>query len=327
MWRSIVVGILTSVALASVAPADDRGWGYLIDKLIAGGVSRERVLQTFQDARVAPFTGIDFSPSRPRERRALYRRFLRPRSLAAARSCRARYADAFERAERTHHVPASLLAAVLFVETACGRNTGSHLIFTRLARLAMANAPDNLRRNLARFADANGALDPEIEAPLHDRARYLEHTFYPEVRALFAVSDRMGVSPLAIRGSGAGAFGYPQFLPTNYLEDGTDGNGDGRVSLYDPADAAASCARYFVRHGWRPDLPLAQRRAVVWQYNRSDAYVDTVLTLAARIQGGVAAPHRTMVAGRRKTARHASARRTVRHTVPRRRARGRTVRS
>ena len=327
MWRRLVVGILTSVALASVARADDRGWGYLIDKLIADGVSRERVLQTFQDARVAPFAGIAFSPSRPREHRALYRRFLRPRSVAAARLCRAHYADAFERAERTHHVPASLLTAVLFVETACGRNTGSYVIFPRLARLAMANAPENLRRNLARFADANGTVDPEIEAQLRDRARYLERTFYPEVRALFAVSERMGVSPLAIRGSGAGAFGYPQFLPTNYLEDGTDGNGDGRVSLYDPSDAAASCARYFVHHGWRPGLPLARRRAVVWQYNRSDAYVDTVLTLAARIQGGVTAPHRTMVALRKKAARHGSARRTVRHTAPHHSARGRTVRS
>src|SRR6185369_18081302 len=97
------------------------------------------------------------------------------------------------------------------------------------------------------------------------------------------VAERMRVSPLDIRGSGSGAFGYPQFLPRSYLAYGQDADGDGRVSLYDTADAAASCARYFAGHGWRPGLTAAQRRAAVWQYNHSDAYVDTVLTLAARL--------------------------------------------
>jgi membrane-bound lytic murein transglycosylase B len=147
----------------------------------------------------------------------------------------------------------------------------------------MANAPDNLQSNLERYTDGFGRVEPETAAQLRARARYLEATFYPEVRALFTVADRMGVDPLAIRGSGSGAFGYPQFLPTSYLQYGADGNGDGLVSLYDTSDAAASCARYFAGHGWRRGLSTAERRAAVWQYNHSAAYVDTVLALAARI--------------------------------------------
>jgi membrane-bound lytic murein transglycosylase B len=306
MGRWVFVGLLVCVGWCAPASADDEGWDYLIDKLTADGVSVERVVATFQDPRVERFTGLDFSLHRPREPRALYRGFLRARTIAAARRCRARYADAFENAERAHGVSAGLLAAILFVESGCGDSTGSHLILTRLARLAMANAPENVRRNLARYADDDGHVDPTVEAQLRQRARELEGTFYPEVRALFTVAERLGVSPLDIRGSKGGAFGAPQFLPTSYLADGVDADGDGRVSLDDPADAAASCARFLADHGWRPGLSRSERRAVIWQYNRSDAYVDSVLTLAARIQSG-APPTRTLVAaGRRNGARRAA---------------------
>jgi membrane-bound lytic murein transglycosylase B len=270
--------------------ADERGWSYLIEKLTADGVERARVVGVFHDPRVAPFDGLDFSPSPPRERSSLYRRFLRPTGVAAARRCRQQHADAFEAAERQHGVSANVLAAILYVESGCGRHTGSSVIFYRLARLAMANEPANLQRNLERWTDGDGRLEPATAAKIRARARYLEDTFYPEVRALFDVADRMGVAPLDIRGSGSGAFGYPQFLPRSYLSYGVDADGDGRVSLYDTTDAAASCARYFVGHGWRPGLSRSQRRAAVWQYNRSEAYVDTVLALATRL--GQAPPRR-----------------------------------
>jgi membrane-bound lytic murein transglycosylase B len=303
MWRRILACFLVwSAAYAAAAWADERGWGYLIDKLVADGVSRERVLDTFRDPRVSPFSALEFSIQPPRESRSLYRRLLRPAAVAAARRCRARYAHAFESAERAHGVPANLLAAVLFVESACGRHTGSHLVFTRLARLAMANAPDNVTHNLIRFSDLDGTPPANIAARVRQRARELERIFYPEVRALFPVADRMGVGVFDIRGSRGGAFGYPQFLPTSYLEDGIDADGDGRVSLYDPADAAASCARYLARHGWRPGLARAERRAVIWEYNHSGAYVDAVLSLAARIDNAPV-PTRRVITKRKPRAR------------------------
>jgi membrane-bound lytic murein transglycosylase B len=321
MWRRIVVWVLLfAVAYPAAAWADQRGWEYLIDKLAADGVSRERALETFRDPRVQPFTGLEFSINGPREPRSRYRRLLRPAAVTAARRCRSRYAPAFEDAERAHGVPASLLAALLFVESTCGHNTGSYLVFTRLARLAMANAPDNLARNLTRFSDDDGTVEAAIEARVRDRARELERTFYPELRSLFTMADHMGIGVFSIRGSSAGAFGYPQFLPTSYLEYGVDADRDGRVNLYDFADAAASCARYLVRHGWHAGLTRAERRAVVWQYNHSDAYVDAVLTLAARIDN-TPGPARSTTAVRkrkphRKSAGRPARRRSPRHAAP-----------
>jgi len=281
-WGLIIVVALLGLRVSPVH-ADEHGWEYLIARLIGDGVGRERVLSAFRDWRVAAFTGLEFSADTPHEPRSRYRRFLRPASVAAARRCRLGRAQDFEAAERAYGVSANVLAAIFFVESGCGRNTGSSVIFYRLARLAMANEPNNLQRNLENWTTGDGTIDPATAAQLRARARYLENTFYPEVRALFDVADRMRVSPLEIRGSSSGAFGYPQFLPRSYLEYGVDADGDGGISLYDTADAAASCAHYFAGHGWRPGLSQAQRRTAVWSYNHSEAYVDTVLTLAARL--------------------------------------------
>jgi membrane-bound lytic murein transglycosylase B len=261
-------------------------WDHLIDKLVADGVPRRRAEAVFDDPLVGPFQGVSFGMYRAGERGAMYRDFLRAASVADAQRCRALYDPEFRAAERRYGVPASVVAALLHVETHCGRNTGRSLVFARLARLAMANSPANVQRNIARHSD--GVRQPgdrdAIERLVRARARELEGTFYPEVLALFHIEDRTGIAPLDIRGSGSGAFGLPQFLPSSYLRFGVDGDADGRVSLYDPADAIASAANYLARHGWRPGISYAEQRQVIWAYNHSDPYIDTVLALAAQLE-------------------------------------------
>lgn len=292
-WRGVKT-VAAGIVLAAVgtgsadvgdaeALARAHGWGYLIDKLVADGIARDRVSATFADPRMPAFDGLSFSLE-PREPKARYRRFLGPASIAELRRCRARHATTFETTERTHGVPASVVAAILHVESGCGRNTGSSPITYRLARLAMAAEPANLAANLARHLAGDAAPESVVAERVRARARYLEDTFYPEVVAVFAMAERSGLDPLAVRGSPSGAFGYPQFLPSSYLRFGVDADRDGEVSLYEMPDAAASCARYLREHGWRSGLSYADRRAVVWEYNRSDAYIDTVLTLARRLE-------------------------------------------
>ncbi len=284
----VAIALLATIARPSDARADDEriarahGWGYLIDKLAADGVAPSRVAHTFGDPRLPPFTGLSFS-LHPGESGALYRSLLRPASVAEARRCKSSNASAFGAAERTYGVPASVVAAIIHVESHCGHNTGTQPIFYRLARLAMANEPENLAANLARLTSLAGNAGGATTVRVFERARYLEDTFYPEVRAMFEMAARTDVDPLSVRGSRSGAFGYPQFLPTSYLRDGVDADGDGRVSLYDALDAAASCARYLAAHGWHPGASTAERRSAIWAYNRSTAYIDAVLTIARRL--------------------------------------------
>ena len=266
--------------------ANYRGWDYIVEKLVADGVDRRQVRRVFTDPRVEPFSGLQFNLY-PREPHSLYQGFTRPASVALAHRCKAAHEAALQAAEERYGVPASVVASIIHVESGCGRNTGSEVILFRLARLAMANEPQNLRENMTRHLA--GSDDPDgIETRTRERGRYLEDTFYPEVLATFQLSDRLDIDPLSLRGSGSGAFGMPQFLPRSYLSYGADGNGDGRVSLYDPDDAIFSCANYLAAHGWHQGLSRAEKRRVIWHYNRSDAYIDTVLALADRLEGAPA---------------------------------------
>jgi membrane-bound lytic murein transglycosylase B len=272
------VAVLCAVLASGVARADVGGWDYLIDKLVADGVPRDRVVRTFSDPRMPAFDGLPFGLD-PREPTARYRNFRTEAAAQAARRCYYEHADVLRAAEAKHGVPGSVVAAIMYVETGCGRNVGTSRILHRLARLAMANEPANLRWNIER----HGADDPVTVERVRARARYLEDTFYPEVLATFGVADRLQCDPLDIRGSGSGAFGNPQFLPTSYLKHGHDADGDGYVDLFSIPDAASSCARYLASFGWTPTSTDAEKRRVIWHYNRSDAYVDTVLLLANRI--------------------------------------------
>ncbi len=276
-WITVVTGV-------SVATADTRGWTYLMDKLQRDGVPREYVLRVFRDPRMRAHGQLDFGLY-PGESSRLYRGFRSRSSIARARRCRVRYAGAFESAARRFKVPASVVASIFHVETSCGENKGKDTVLYRLARLAMANEPKNVERNVRRHQKGEPRERwPRIEARTRERGVYLEQTFYPEVLAGFQIGTKLRIDPLGIVGSKAGAFGIPQFLPSSYLRFGVDGNGDGRVSLHDPADAAHSAAHYLAQHGWRPGISTADKRQVIWSYNRSDAYIDTILFLADQIE-------------------------------------------
>jgi membrane-bound lytic murein transglycosylase B len=75
--------------------------------------------------------------------------------------------------------------------------------------------------------------------------------------------------------------GFCQFLPSSLKTCGVAAKGDGRVDLFTHDDAIFSVACYLHKSGFQLRNRASWRRAV-YNYNHSDAYVDTVLTLASR---------------------------------------------
>ncbi len=65
-----------------------------------------------------------------------------------------------------------------------------------------------------------------------------------------------GIPRGTLKGSWAGATGYPQFLPSAYLRLGIDGDRDGRVDIWrSEPDALASIGNYLRDAGWKPGTP------------------------------------------------------------------------
>lgn len=93
--------------------------------------------------------------------------------------------------------------------------------------------------------------------------------FTEELIATFKMMDR-GVPRETLKGSWAGATGYPQFLPSIYLRLARDGDGDGKANIWSSeADALASIANYFVSSGWRPGRPWGVAASVPPYLDRS----------------------------------------------------------
>jgi membrane-bound lytic murein transglycosylase B len=79
--------------------------------------------------------------------------------------------------------------------------------------------------------------------------------FTREFIATLRLMER-GIPRAQLKGSWAGATGYPQFLPTMYMRLAADGDGDGRKDIWtNEADALASIGNYLLNAGWKPNVP------------------------------------------------------------------------
>jgi membrane-bound lytic murein transglycosylase B len=89
---------------------------------------------------------------------------------------------------------------------------------------------------------------------------------------------------LSIRGSIYGAIGLCQFMPSNVFSYGVDADHDGRIDPFTKADALHSIANYLYGHGWRAGMNREDQHRVIFDYNNSTAYANTVLIVADKIR-------------------------------------------
>ncbi|HEX4884392.1 MAG TPA: lytic murein transglycosylase B [Casimicrobiaceae bacterium] len=158
--------------------------------------------------------------------------FLSPERVEAGLAFWSANAPALARAEQATGVPAEVIVAIIGVETYYGRVTGSHRVIDALATLAF----DYPRR--ASF-------------------------FRGELKEFLLLAREQGFSPLAVRGSFAGAMGLPQFMPGSYRRYAIDFDGSGSADLWRSADdAIGSVANYFARHDWKPGQPVMIRATI-----------------------------------------------------------------
>lgn len=89
--------------------------------------------------------------------------------------------------------------------------------------------------------------------------------------------------PFEIQGSWAGAFGLCQFIPTSFILFGVDGDGDGRIDLFNEPDAIMSTANYLSTHGYGASSKSRLRAAK--SYNPGDKeYGKAVIAYAKKFR-------------------------------------------
>ena len=137
-----------------------------------------------------------------------------------------KYRSALKRAEQTYHVEASIIVAIIGIETFYGTNKGSWRVIDAIATLGF----DYPRRG---------------------------EFFRKELKEYLLLTREERIDPFSLKGSYAGAMGWGQFIPSSYRNYAVDFDGDGRRDLIgNPVDAIGSVANYFSQHGWEYGQPV-----------------------------------------------------------------------
>ncbi|OTA15679.1 type III effector HopAJ2 [Xenorhabdus vietnamensis] len=84
-----------------------------------------------------------------------------------------------------------------------------------------------------------------------------EAFFIKQLLAALTIIENQYISEdQTLKGSWAGAMGQNQFIPTSYLTYGADGDGDGKIDIWNnKEDVFASTANYLHKEGWQQNLP------------------------------------------------------------------------
>jgi len=78
--------------------------------------------------------------------------------------------------------------------------------------------------------------------------------FTKQLFSALAILDKGHVSLKQMKGSWAGAMGQCQFMPTNYIQYAVDGDGDGKINLWDSLpDVFHSAGNFLQQLGWQKE--------------------------------------------------------------------------
>jgi len=211
------------VMVQADAIAERRG---LDPQWVRDAIGKARYLPAVARAILPPAAGV------AKNWTAYRSRFVEPIRIKAGTRFWQANRETLERAEAETGVPASIIVGIIGVETIYGQNTGNFRVMDALATLTFD------------FPQA------------HPKAAARKAFFQNELEEYLALTSRTRTDPLALRGSYAGAMGWPQFMPSSWVKYAVDFDGDGRVDLFhSQADVIGSVANYFKAFNWRPGMP------------------------------------------------------------------------
>ncbi|MBT8407949.1 MAG: lytic murein transglycosylase [Deltaproteobacteria bacterium] len=212
-----------------------------------------------------------------------YDQFLSTYSVRKAERYLDRHQSTLKEVEQRSGVPQEIVVAVLMVETALGTYPGKYTTINMLSTMAASKEPQVREQILASLTEEQRKMQsPRV---ISKRLTKRANRGYRELTALINYVQKNDIDPFTVVGSSEGAIGIPQFLPSNIEYYGRDGDGDGRIDLFNHNDAIASVANFLRAHRWGKAQGDKEKKKVILYYNRSNYYANTVFTLAQRLNG------------------------------------------
>jgi len=253
----------------------------LVERLVKDGFDQKHIEKTYSSQKVHLETKGIALFSVHREAKLNYNQFLSRSNIRKAKNYLEQHKEALKNAEKEFGVEKEIITAVILVETRLGTSFGNSSILNTLSTMAILSNPKSRDFVWERMSKSVEHNKKDFNAWADKKTEWA----YLELKAFLEYTQKENMDPLVINGSYAGAMGIGQFMPTNVLKLAMDGNKDGRVDLFNHADAIASIANYLKAHGWKPGIKRGKKYQVLLRYNYSKYYVNTLLEIAEQLKG------------------------------------------
>jgi lytic murein transglycosylase len=231
LWRALpMLALALALALVLAPPAFAETFDAFLAALrtdaTAQGISRATFESAFAGVTPDPavLTAMRREPEYGKPMGAYLASLVSPSSIATGARKSAQWASTLRAVEQRFGVEPGILVAIWGIESSFGEARDQWDVFRSVATLAYA--------------------------------RFQHPFFRNELLSALTILQQGRVPRSQLVGSWAGAMGQPQFLPSSYLADAVDFDGDGRPDIWTSVpDVLASIANYLHRAGWQHGMP------------------------------------------------------------------------
>jgi len=284
----IWISILLSFCFAGHAP--DNGpsadWSYAEKKLVKAGLRHDFIQALKQNYQTRDFDQtVELNLLLFLKKADYHGPQVTPVAVADVRRFMQANQDVLARAEKDHGVSQSVIASLLWIESRHGGVLGDfHVpsVYVHLLQVDRPQVVQHLYDSAHFFSDE--PLSKKARAEIAKRSKKKAKWALGELKALQTMYRRDPNLVLRLKGSFAGAFGMPQFIPSSYNHWARAANKKEVPDLLRARDAIYSVAYYLRDSGWRRSRPKSHVKALM-RYNNSEDYANAILNLAHQAEG------------------------------------------
>lgn len=203
-------------------------------------------------------------------------------SVDEVRDFMQKYQKTLDLAEQRYKVPGDVIVSLIWLESRLGKTLGTfHVPSAYLHLLQAKRKPviNYLKTKTGRFADK---ITKKQLKDIPVRAKRKSDWALAELRAVAKIHKWHWEVGKDFKGSFAGAFGMPQFIPSSYVRWARSVTPGAQPMLSKPEDSIMSVAYYLKDHGWKTNVKKKRIHALM-KYNNSRDYALAILDLAKRV--------------------------------------------
>lgn len=278
---AVIMLLLTTASTACAADPTQSFFNELEKRLVADGFDAQRIKQLYANDAVSFEAKGVTAYFQHNEAKLNYNKMTKRAWIKEAKTYMQQQSEALEQAQKKFGVDPRVITAIILVETKFGRYVGNRSIINTLSTMASLTEPAPREYLWGQLNEKTRFNRSDYDQKADRKSEWA----YNELKAFLTYTQLHKIDAVTVVGSYAGALGIAQFMPSNILAYGADGNGDGRIDLFENADAIFSIASYLKNYGWKPGISREKAAKVVYHYNHSKYYVDAILKIVDLLEG------------------------------------------